>query len=70
MGREAGPRRLVRNVEMERRRRLYASFQLEELLRERAISADEIFEEGSLPLEIFDDEEFDCRCANPYLARL
>ena len=60
--REAAPRQLSRAVETERRRRLYGCLNLRELLRERGIDAADVAREDKyLPLEIFDDEEYDCR---------
>ncbi|KAJ8667913.1 hypothetical protein QAD02_009576, partial [Eretmocerus hayati] len=64
---ERGPRRLVKNVETERRRRLYASFDLTELLMQRGICLSDISCSDYLPLEIFDDEEFDCRTPKEWL---
>lgn len=73
-------KRLPRNVEMERRRRLYRNQSLEEALKNEGISPSNILPPkiisslsskedkyglyskiNYLPLEIFDDEEFDCR---------
>lgn len=61
MGCEAGPKRLARNVETERRRRLYESFDLETLLHQKGINASDINQPHFLPLEIFDDYTYDCR---------
>jgi hypothetical protein len=58
---EDSPRMLVRNVETERRRRLYKSFRLEALLEEKGLTSSDFPPDYYLPLEIFDDEEFDCR---------
>ena len=80
MQRDVEPKKLPRNVEMERRRRIYKNLKLKELLRERGICTHDILppdvispimsdEEKYglfsrthyLPLEIFDDEDFDCK---------
>lgn len=58
---ELGPRRIARNVETERRRRQYKSNPLEKLLCQEGITASDILKTEYLPLEIFDDDEFDCR---------
>ena len=83
MERFVEPKHLPRNVEMERKRRIYRNFTLEELLRQEGIrsldilspaivssmtSHEDIFglfsQTNYIPLEIFDDEEFDCRQVN------
>ncbi|KAK2581762.1 hypothetical protein KPH14_002241 [Odynerus spinipes] len=77
---------LPRNVEMERRRRLYRNQNLEEELKKEGVlprdilppkvtsslsSVEEKYGLYSktyyLPLEIFDDEEFDCRTSNDWV---
>lgn len=74
------PKKIPRNVEMERRRRLYRNLKIENALEEIGVSPKEMlppfavlplltYEEiyglfstvHFLPLEIFDDEEYDCR---------
>lgn len=74
------PKRLPRNVEMERRRRIYRNLKIEQILDAEGISSTEILPPSAilpllsdedvyglfstmhiLPLEIFDDEEYDCR---------
>ncbi|XP_043502299.1 dynein axonemal heavy chain 1-like [Polistes fuscatus] len=79
-------KRLPRNVEMERRRRLYRNQSLDEALKKEGLSSSNILppevissvstEEDKfglyskinyLPLEIFDDEEFDCRTSNDWI---
>lgn len=76
------PKRIPRNVEMERRRRLYRNLKIQDVLEEIGVSPKQMlppsatlplltYEEAYglfstahfLPLEIFDDEEYDCRCA-------
>ncbi|XP_058804505.1 dynein axonemal heavy chain 1-like [Phymastichus coffea] len=64
---EAGPKRIARNVETERRRRLYESFDLEVLLREKGINASDINKQHYIPLETFDDYTYDCRTAEEWL---
>lgn len=80
MERDIEPKKLPRNVDMERKWRVYRNSTLDELLREEKIRPQEIlspeiislitsYEEkyglfsqtNYLPLEIFDDEEYDCR---------
>ena len=60
---ERGPRQLSRNIEMERRKRIYRSMSLEESLIQAGVDTNKINpeEQHRLPLEIFDDEEYDCR---------
>lgn len=63
---EAEPRHLVRNVEMERRRRFYKSFDLSKLFQDEGIDFNDDFIDAMsstdrLNLETFDDEEYDCR---------
>ncbi|XP_043666184.1 dynein axonemal heavy chain 1-like [Vespula pensylvanica] len=79
-------KRLPRNVEMERRRRLYRNQSLEEALKNEGISPSNILPPkiisslsskedkyglyskiNYLPLEIFDDEEFDCRTSSDWI---
>lgn len=83
MERNVEPKRLPRNVEMERRRRLYRNLKIEDLLADEGISSEDILPPAAilpmlareeiyglfsttriLPLEIFDDEEYDCRYAS------
>ncbi|XP_023247279.1 dynein heavy chain 1, axonemal-like [Copidosoma floridanum] len=65
---EAEPRHLVRNVETERRRRLYRSFELEVLFREAGIEPPSVVSAHHyLPLELFDDKEYDCRTPAEWL---
>lgn len=67
---EAGSKRLVRNIEMQRRRRLYRDLNLDDILHERGITAIDILHSSALPLEIFDDEEYDCRSTDGSLINI
>ncbi|XP_031787006.1 dynein heavy chain 1, axonemal isoform X2 [Nasonia vitripennis] len=67
MGLEMGSKRLVRNVEVQRRRRLYRDLNLENILYERGIRANDILDSSFLPLETFDNEEYDCRTPDEWL---
>lgn len=74
------PKHLPRNVEMERRRRLYRNLRVQDALNKAGVSSLDILPPdvvlplasdeqkyglyptiNFLPLEIFDDEDFDCR---------
>lgn len=74
------PKKLPRNVEMERRRKLYRSLKIEDALDAEGVTSKQILPPSAispltsreeiyglfaatqiLPLEIFDDEEYDCR---------
>ncbi|OXU24749.1 hypothetical protein TSAR_002051 [Trichomalopsis sarcophagae] len=67
VGLEMGSKRLVRNVEVQRRRCLYRDLNLENILHERGIRANDILDSSFLPLETFDDEEYDCRTPDEWL---
>lgn len=79
------PKRLPRNVEMERKRRTYKNLKIEDALKAEGVKPYDMlppekirpllfYEEkydlyaraNYLPLEIFDDEEYDCRCEIHY----
>ncbi|XP_076627799.1 dynein axonemal heavy chain 1 [Colletes latitarsis] len=80
------PKRLPRNVEMERRRRVYRNLKIEDALDAEGVAAKEILPPSAispilsrediyglfatahlLPLEIFDDEEYDCRTTEDWI---
>ncbi|KAK9309948.1 hypothetical protein QLX08_000576 [Tetragonisca angustula] len=80
------PKKIPRNVEMERRRRLYRNLKIENALEEIGVSPKEMLPPSAvlplltyeeiyglfstvhfLPLEIFDDEEYDCRTAEDWI---
>ncbi|XP_060831781.1 dynein axonemal heavy chain 1-like [Bombus pascuorum] len=80
------PKRIPRNVEMERRRRLYRNLKIQDVLEEIGVSPKQMlppsatlslltYEETDglfgtahfLPLEIFDDEEYDCRTVEDWI---
>ncbi|XP_043259514.1 dynein axonemal heavy chain 1-like [Colletes gigas] len=80
------PKRLPRNVEMERRRRVYRNLKIEDALDAEGVAAKEILQPSAissilsrediyglfatahlLPLEIFDDQEYDCRTTEDWI---
>jgi len=80
-------RQVPRKVEMERRRRMYISLKIEDILEAEGIKPYDLLPPqriypllssedkhdlytpaNYLPLEIFDDEEYDCRCEIRYYA--
>ncbi|XP_076380684.1 dynein axonemal heavy chain 1 [Megalopta genalis] len=80
------PKRLPRNVEMERRRKLYRSLKIEDALETIGVTSKDMLPPSAilpllnrdmiyglfgrahiLPLELFDDEEFDCRTIEDWL---
>ena len=61
MEKEAEPKHIVLKVERERRRRLYQSKKLQDILAEKGINTSDLLRKTYLPLEIFDDEDYDCR---------
>ncbi|XP_053976512.1 dynein axonemal heavy chain 1-like [Hylaeus volcanicus] len=86
MERNVVPKRLPRNVEMERRRRLYRNLKIEDALNEVNVTPKEMLPPSAispllsteeiyglfatthiLPLEIFDDEEYDCRTIEDWI---
>uniref|UniRef100_A0ABD2WRH4 Dynein heavy chain 1, axonemal n=1 Tax=Trichogramma kaykai TaxID=54128 RepID=A0ABD2WRH4_9HYME len=64
---EAEPRHLVLNVERERRRRQYEHFKLSRILDEKGMQIEDIVRDSYLGLELFDDEEYDCRTPREWL---
>ncbi|KMQ95378.1 dynein heavy chain axonemal [Lasius niger] len=82
----AGPKVLPRNVEMERRRRVYKSLKIEDALEAEGVKSHDMLppekicallsydekynlysKANYLPLELFDDEEYDCRTADEWI---
>ncbi|XP_026674744.1 dynein heavy chain 1, axonemal-like [Ceratina calcarata] len=80
------PKSIPRNVEMERRRRIYQNLKIEDALEAEGVSPKEILPVSAilplfsrdeihglfstiqfLPLDIFDDEEYDCRTTDDWL---
>ncbi|XP_076227651.1 dynein axonemal heavy chain 1-like [Nomia melanderi] len=80
------PKRLPRNVEMERRRKLYRSLRIEDALEAIGVASSEITPPSAilsllprdeiyglfstahvLPIEFFDDDEYDCRTIEEWL---
>ncbi|XP_076646491.1 dynein axonemal heavy chain 1-like [Halictus rubicundus] len=80
------PKRLPRNIEMERRRKLYRSLRVEDALEAIGIKSKDVLPPSAilplltreetnglfstvhiLPLDLFDDEEYDCRTIEDWL---
>lgn len=64
--------RMPRDVEVERRRRLYDSENVNHLLTVSGLTWDRLAREGkqTLPLEIFDDTSYDCRNPSEWMAMI
>ncbi|XP_076766961.1 dynein axonemal heavy chain 1 [Xylocopa sonorina] len=80
------PKRIPRNVEMERRRRIYRNLKIQDAMEAEGISPKDMLPPSAilallsreelyglfntdnfLPLEIFDDEEYDCRTTEDWI---
>eukprot|EP00741_Cyanophora_paradoxa_P002452 tig00000076_g2377.t1 len=69
-----GPGKTPRKIEIERKKRLFAAQRIEQLLEERGVTSEPPTVNGGpsfvsfLPLEAFDDTEFECRRPQEWMA--